>query len=223
MDPITPPVGSPAPRASRSRSWVVLTFPLFGLLMAAVFLFTNALSPAARIPPTPPAVTLPPMPTAVNVSGEALIDFTLPALTGDPISLTDYAGRVVFLNFWATWCEPCKRELPAFVEFMREQTGPTDPVILAVNLEETPEQIYQFMAEEGLDLSGLPILLDADGATADRYGVFNIPVTFVIDEAGIVRYPSYGELTRADIDTYLTALARPALDAPAELTPEATP
>jgi len=214
---MTAPLETGPPRSS--RWWMVLTFPLFGLLIAALLLFTNALRPAARIPPTPPAITLPPMPTAVNVSGEALIDFTLPTLTGDPVSLRDYVGRVVFLNFWATWCEPCRRELPAFVNFMREQTGPADPIILAVNLEETPEQIYQFMAEEGLDLSGLPILLDRDGTTADSYGVFNIPVTFVIDQTGIVRYPSYGEMTRTDIDNYLTALAV----LPLNETPAATP
>lgn len=192
----------------RASPFVVLIFPAFGLLMAIIFLLANGGTGTAP-PPTPPAVTLPRMPTPVNVSGEALIDFTLPALDGDAITLSGLAGRVVFLNFWATWCEPCRRELPAFVQFNRDHPAPDAPIIVAVNLEETPEQIYQFMAEHGLDLAGLPIALDSDHAVADRYGVFNIPVTYVIDEAGIVRYPSYGELERDEIESYLAALAVP--------------
>jgi len=198
----------------RSPPPLLLIFPLVGLALTAVFLFANALETAPR-PVTPAPVTVPPLPTPVNIAGEALIDFTLPTLSGDLVRLSDYAGRVVFLNFWATWCESCKRELLTFIEFTRAHPAPNDPIILAVNLEESAERVRQFAAENGIPIDELTVLIDADGVAADRYGVFNIPVTYVIDETGVVRYPSYGEMTREDLQAYLDALA-PARSAPTE-------
>ncbi|MGQ9907391.1 MAG: TlpA family protein disulfide reductase [Candidatus Flexifilum sp.] len=186
---------------------LLLILPLIGLALTAVFLFVTTLENAPR-PVTPAPVTVPPLPTVVNVAGEALIDFTLPTLQGDEVSLSDYAGRIVFLNFWATWCEPCKRELPTFIEFTRTHTAPDDPIILAVNLEESADQVREFAASNAIAIDELTVLIDEQGTAADRYGVFNIPVTFVIDQTGVVRYPSYGELTLDEIQAYLDALAR---------------
>lgn len=194
---------------------LLLILPLIGLALTAAFLLVNTLESAPR-PITPAPVTVPPLPTVVNVAGEALIDFTLPTLAGDEVSLSDYAGRVVFLNFWATWCEPCKRELPTFVAFTRSHPAPDDPVILAVNLEETPEQVRDFATRNGIAIDELTVLIDAQGTAADRYGVFTIPVTFVIDQTGVVRYPSYGELTLDEIQAYLDALARSSATMPPE-------
>lgn len=198
----------------RSPPLLLLILPLVGLALTAVFLFVSSLETAPRSA-IPAPVTVPPLPTPVNVAGEALIDFTLPTLAGDEVSLSDYTGRVVFLNFWATWCEPCKRELPAFIEFTRTHTAPDDPIILAVNLEESVERVREYAAENGIAIDDLTVLIDPEGVAADRYGVFNIPVTYVIDQTGVVRYPSYGEMTLEDMQSYLDAL-----DRTAETTPE---
>lgn len=177
---------------------IFLIFPLIGLLAAVVMILMNTSVPG--IPPTPLPVTLPPPKVLADAP---MIDFTLTTLDGGSVSLSDYAGRVVFLNFWATWCTPCKRELPAFQEFQAQQ--PADgATILAVDVAETPEQVRMFLDE--FSVTGLTILLDNEMTASDSYGIFNMPTTFVIDGNGIVNYIKYGETTIDDLYAYLDAL-----------------
>lgn len=190
------------PERGRSRPSpalvIFLIFPLIGLLAAGVIMLMNTSVPG--IPPTPPPVTLAPPKVLADAP---MIDFTLTSLDGESISLSDYQGRVVFLNFWATWCTPCKRELPAFQAFQAQQ--PADgAAILAVDVAESPEQVQTFLNEFGV--SGLTVLLDSDMTASDSYGVFNMPTTFVINRDGIVSYIKYGETTVDDLNTYMDAL-----------------
>lgn len=182
----------------------LLPIPLFGVI-AAVLLIANEGAPrtpqAVSLPSTPPPVIVP---TLVQVVDAPVINFELPSLEGGTIRLSDYEGRIVFLNFWATWCEPCKRELPAFEQFTAAHTAPNDPVILAVNYGETPDQIRQFLNDQGIE--GLNVALDQDTTVGQEYGIFNLPVTFVIDQRGIVRYPKYGEMTLDEMNAYIEAL-----------------
>ncbi len=175
-----------------------LIFPLLGLVAAAVVIASSAPTIAADATPMP--VTLPP-PKAVADS--PMIDFTLNTLDGKTVSLSDYSGRIVFLNFWATWCTPCQKELPAFQAFQAQQ-GADGPQILAVNVQESADQVETFLNE--YSVTGLTVLLDPDAAAANKYGIFNLPVTFVIDRQGIVRYPKYGAMTVDDLNAYVTAL-----------------
>jgi thiol-disulfide isomerase/thioredoxin len=110
----------------------------------------------------------------------------------------------VFLNFWRTDCPPCVRELPAFQQFVREQGG-GGAVVLAVNIEEEPDAMRAFLTDLGV--SDIPVLLDTEGETASRYGVYQIPVTFVIDGTGYVQYQKFGEMRAEDLDAYLESLA----------------
>ncbi|MCC6802151.1 MAG: redoxin domain-containing protein [Anaerolineae bacterium] len=178
---------------------IFLVFPVLGLLAACVVMLSSA--PASQqTPATPMPVTLAPPKVLADAP---MIDFTLTALDGETVSLSDYNGRIVFLNFWATWCTPCKKELPAFQQFQAQQ--PADgPVILAVDVGETPEQVRGFLDEFGV--TGLKILLDPDLTASDSYGIFNMPTTFVIDRSGVVSYIKYGETTIDDLYTYLDAL-----------------
>ena len=200
--PASPPANRPSPVLL-----LFLIFPLIGLVVALGITLnargTGTSAPTAA-PPTPLAVTLPPIPTPPQVVGAPILDFELPALDGGgPVRLTDYAGRVVFLNFWATWCEPCKRELPAFEQFTAEQ-GDDGAVVLAVNTGEDEATVQAFLEAQGI--TGLNVLLDPEATVAEQYGVFQIPVTFVIDGDGNVRYPHYGEMTPDDLAGYLAAL-----------------
>ncbi|MFN8449856.1 MAG: TlpA disulfide reductase family protein [Anaerolineae bacterium] len=177
---------------------IFLIFPVIGLLAAGVVMLTNAT--ASVRPATPLPVTLAPPKVLADAP---IIDFTLTSLDGKTVSLSDYHGRVVFLNFWATWCTPCKRELPAFQAFQAQQ--PADgAAILAVDVAESPEQVQSFLNEFGV--SGLTVLLDSDMTASDSYGVFNMPTTFVINRDGIVSYIKYGETTVDDLNTYMDAL-----------------
>ncbi|MEP7291911.1 MAG: TlpA disulfide reductase family protein [Chloroflexota bacterium] len=179
---------------------IFLLFPVIGLVAAGIVILTNRLPATGGTPPTPAPVTLPP---AQAVANSPMIDFTLTSLDGETVSLSDYAGRIVFLNFWATWCIPCQKELPAFEQFQAQQ-GADGAVILAVNVQETPEQITAFLDQ--YQVSGLNILLDSEGDASEHYGIFNMPTTFVIDGQGIVRYPKYGEVTLDELNGYVAAL-----------------
>ena len=130
-------------------------------------------------------------------------DFTLTSLTGEQVSLSDYAGRPVFLNFWAEWCEPCRREFPAFAAFMAEQPA-NGPIILAVNQGDSAETAQAFLDEMGI--SGVTVLLDSDLELANDYPARNLPATYVIDPDGFVRFAKYGEVTVEELYTYLDEL-----------------
>lgn len=197
----TPPTET---KPSRLPLLLLLILPLLGLLVAAGMILSSAAN-AVQTVPTPEPVTLPPMPDANSMANAASIPFELATLNGGRVSLSDYEGRIVFLNFWATWCEPCQRELPAFEEFTRAQTADDSPVILAVNLMETAPQIRSYLQAAGVD--GFHVLLDTDGKVADSYGVFQLPVTFVIDQQGVVRYPKYGEMKLDELNAYVEALS----------------
>ena len=137
-------------------------------------------------------------------------DFFLRTLNGRSVRLSDYRGKTVVLNFWASWCPPCRREMPDFQTLWEERgpSGPDDLVILAVNLlpEDTIAAAEGFVDEFGLTF---PILLDTSrGEVARRYGVQALPATFFIDRDGIVRTTALGsvfghllEVGVADADT----------------------
>ena len=126
---------------------------------------------------------------------------TLPLtlLDGQTIDLVDYRGKIVFLNFWATWCIPCQREMPTFEAFM--QSEPTNAVVLAVNNGEDLATVQQFATQ--LELRYLPIALDADFRLSDQFGIRNLPVTYVIDPEGYVTTFKLGEMTADDLQAYI--------------------
>lgn len=109
-------------------------------------------------------------------------DFTLHDLAGKARRLTEFRGQVVLINFWATWCAPCREEMPGMDRIYREmkKDGFT---ILAVNFFETAEQVEPFVKELGLTF---PILLDEEGQVSRLYRAFTLPMTFLLDRQGMV-------------------------------------
>ncbi len=173
---------------------ILLVLPMLGVFGALVtFIASGGLAPPNPTPP--PLPTLPPSPLV----GRSAPNFELATLEGGTLRLSSLRGQVVFLNFWATWCEPCVRELPAFQAFMQQQ-GEGGAVILAINNGETPEQISEFLAEN--NVSGLPVLLDSDYDVQNRYDVIVFPTTFVVDPGGVVREAHRGELTEDALNAY---------------------
>jgi thiol-disulfide isomerase/thioredoxin len=108
---------------------------------------------------------------------------------------------MVFVNFWATWCEPCRRELPALQAFSQREQTSNAPLILAVNIGETPEQIAPFFDELGI--SDLTVLLDTNWGVSDLYQTEVYPSTFVINPAGTVVDFHLGEITLDDLEDYV--------------------
>ena len=107
-------------------------------------------------------------------------DFTLRDLDGKLHKLSDYRGKVVFLNFWATWCPPCRAEIPS-MERLNEVLSSKDFVMLAINTDENIKDLEAFVKETPHNFS---VLSDADGKIQKLYKVFKFPETFVIDRQG---------------------------------------
>ena len=113
-------------------------------------------------------------------------NFEWNAPDGSTKKLSDLRGKVVVLNFWATWCQPCRQEMPA----MQRVAGSTDAVFLAVDLLEDGSKVRSFMDSLGLDR--LQPLLDLDGAVTRAYSVLELPQTFFIDAQGVIRHIEHG-------------------------------
>ena len=129
-------------------------------------------------------------------------DFLLTTLDGSQMSLADYRGRTVFLNFWRTDCPPCVREMPAMQEFMRDQ-GDDGAVVLAVNQGEDAGDVREFLADLGI--TDIPILLDPDVDLRTDYPYSGLPTTYVIAPDGRVTFQKIGEFTLTEMNTYLDA------------------
>jgi thiol-disulfide isomerase/thioredoxin len=128
--------------------------------------------------------------------------FEVPAVAGGSVNLEAYKGKVVLLNFWGTWCEPCKRELPA-LETAHQQYGDQGLVVIGVNLTDdelaqgrNEEAIRAYLAQFGVTY---PVALDMEGEITNAYRVFPLPTSFFIDGEGRIRYVHIGELTLDDV------------------------
>ncbi|HUG06111.1 MAG TPA: TlpA disulfide reductase family protein [Candidatus Limnocylindria bacterium] len=119
-------------------------------------------------------------------------DFEWNAPDGSTRTLATLRGKVVVVNFWATWCKPCLTELPLLNSVARG----SDAVFLAVDLQEDGAKARSFFDQLAIDR--LEPLLDLDGQTTRRYGVVGLPATFFIDGQGVVRHVERGEITDAN-------------------------
>ena len=118
-------------------------------------------------------------------------EFTLPALSGDTVSLVDYRGKkTVVVSYWASWCGPCKVELPELREFYeRYHKGDANFEILAISIDEDKANAEKYAAAEKLPF---PVLFDPQSKTADAYSVEGIPTMFVIDKDGKIIHAHVG-------------------------------
>jgi peroxiredoxin len=115
-----------------------------------------------------------------GLRGREASNFTLRDLEGREVSLESHRGRVVLINFWATWCGPCRIEMPAIEKLYREFAD-RELTVLAVDVMESPREVRNYLAEHGFSFT---VLLDEDGTIAGRYGAGAIPTTIIIDREG---------------------------------------
>ena len=132
-----------------------------------------------------------------NVQGAKAPDFELPSLDGRKVKLSDYRGKAVLLNFWATWCPPCKIEMPWFVE-LQKQYGKDGLVVIGVAMDDSePQKISEFAHEMGLNY---PVLLGTDQVSDDYGNVQYLPTTFYIDRDGKIINKAAGLFDRQQIE-----------------------
>jgi cytochrome c biogenesis protein CcmG, thiol:disulfide interchange protein DsbE len=117
--------------------------------------------------------------------GKEAPDFVLPNLNDKSVRLSDYRGKVVFLNFWATWCKPCREEMPS-MEVLYKNFDRDGLVVLAVSIDRvtTKKDIPPFISSMNLTF---PVLVDSWGQTDKRYKLMGVPETYIIDQQGILR------------------------------------
>jgi thiol-disulfide isomerase/thioredoxin len=171
---------------------------------------TSATAPAAAATaePTAPVAALPSIldvadaaPQAVAIGlevGKVAPGFSTTTETGAPFTLAGQRGKVVLLNFWATWCAPCRVEMPEFEKAYAANPG---LIIVGVNDAQTARDIAGFRAEFGLSF---PLLLDADARVQNLYAVQSYPTTYVLDRDGVIVDHHFGALTADQIGSLVS-------------------
>ena len=181
----------PASRVGRV-GWLTLAGSALVGLVAGLLLFRSPPSSAAGASAASPSA----LPAAVVDSPAP--DFVLQTVDGEQIRLSDLRGKVVAVNFWATWCAPCRLEMPDLQ--VRADRFRDRLVVLGVNFGETAEEVAAFREEIGVDF---PLLLDPKADVQGLYRVLGYPTTFFIDEAGTIRFQHIGLMSGGQLDEYL--------------------
>lgn len=137
--------------------------------------------------------------------GNLAPDFELKTLDGESMKLSDYRGKRIILNMWATWCPPCRAEMPDMQDFY-EANQDKGIIILGVNLtssEKQPENIAKFIDEFGLTF---PVVLDEKNSVADRYQVVSIPTTYMIDSRGVIQQKIIGPMNKEMMEEFVLGM-----------------
>jgi peroxiredoxin len=128
-------------------------------------------------------VAVPALAFADTKAGDRAGDFTLKDLDGQATKLSDLKGQIVVLDFWASWCAPCKKELPALDALAAKYPGKF--VVVGVNVDKSKDNATKTL--RALSIQNVHVLLDPDGSIASQYDLPKMPSSFVIDQKGIVR------------------------------------
>ncbi len=118
----------------------------------------------------------------IKLEGKLAPAFSLPTYDGKTMTLSDYRGKIVFLNIWATWCPPCREEMPS-MQRLHEHFIDNDFAMLTISIDEKTADIEPFMKELGLTF---PVAIDPKQVVVSQYGITGVPETYLIDKNGIV-------------------------------------
>ncbi len=197
------PQRSASPTAGRARLvWLLpvgLTLlALLGVLGYALWARTTAVEQGIGY------VTLSALKSGVSLVGRPAPDFTAITFDGQPWRLSDQRGRVVVLNYWASWCVPCREEAPILERVWRDYRD-RGVVLLGLNIQDTPEAARAFVREFGLTYPNAP---DPTGEITIAYGVLGIPETYLIGRDGRIVDKKVGIVREADLRARLEAALR---------------
>jgi peroxiredoxin len=159
--------------------WVAGAFFLTGL---ALLLAYQLIHPRAPVGLGPGQVSNPAKENSPVAAGKLAADFALKDLNGKPVKLSSFRGKVVFLNVWATWCGPCREEMPSIEKLYQQFNKNGDLTILAVSQDTAAaDEVARYVAKNGYHFR---IVLDPENLVGEAYNVTGVPETFIIDKQG---------------------------------------
>ena len=188
----------------RALCWMGMKGVFFGwmvIALAAVVLGGCGGGVGGRAPhAVAPQISGPLLPSLAEAPAEAepavelgryAPDFTLPDMNGKSATLSDWRGKLVLLNFWASWCAPCRQEMP-LLQATHEAYADDGLVVLSINMKEEAQRVESFVEDMGLAFT---VLLDEGADVAKLYRVRGAPTTYFIDREGVIRQRHVGPLT----------------------------
>ncbi len=137
------------------------------------------------------ALTFMNMPIRDAFIGNTDPEFTLKSFSGAEISLKDFQGQVVFVNFWASWCPPCKQEFPELNELSNEYKT-NGLVVLAINVDKSADRVQAFLEKMKITPDAIQILLDPQAKAVANYVARSMPSSFLVDQKGVIQFVHFG-------------------------------
>ncbi len=160
---------------------LLIVVGIIGVVLLTTFGLKSATSPQATRPETRPEV------------GFAAPDFTLKNLNGETVKLSDFRGKPVYINFWASWCPPCKEEMPQLEKFYKNNKDKMVMLAIDITFSDKLDDVRKILQANN---STYPVLLDENrNGAAAAYAVTGVPEHFFIDKNGIIRHKAIGPMT----------------------------
>lgn len=133
-----------------------------------------------------------------NSSTSEIMDFSLKDINGNNINISDYKGKKVFVNFWATWCPPCNQEIPYINQISKENQD--EIKVITVNLGEEKDTVQKYIKQKGYDMT---VLLDSNGDVADTYMIYSIPTSYLLDTNGNIVDKHTGTMSMEELKKFM--------------------
>jgi|SRR5450631_160780 len=185
------PLSSTERRTRKSRLAIPAVALSLAILVGALMIRHHGLTPAIAAPVRTSATALAP-------------EFSLTGLNGEQVSLSDYRGKVVLIDYWATWCAPCKIEIPRLVELQKKYANDGLQVI-GISMDDGPEPVRGFVKDFGINY---PVAL-GDVKVAEAYGgILGLPVAFLIDRKGHIYRKLVGDTEMQLVETDVQSLLK---------------
>jgi thiol-disulfide isomerase/thioredoxin len=189
---------------NKKINMIVWIIAIAAIIIAAYIFYSQSKSPGYTVPaPTPSQQNKSTDESSTQSNKTIVPDFDLKDLNGQSVKLSDYNGKIVILNFWATWCTYCKKEMPDLNDLNMELAKNNEAVIITVDVQESSDTVKNYLSSNNINLM---VLLDQDGALAQSYGISGFPTTLIVNKDGTLYTYIPGMTNKATLTGYLNKI-----------------